>query len=195
MRANEAHGANKFVPPIALARIQMMKNIKYSLAFVALLPLLFPLNAWSVNPAARKTAKVKTNTDIALTRDNTLNGRLFDETGNPVGGMSVAIYSQGHMTAATVSDQAGSFSLVTNRGGVYELRAGNEVQIIRLWHHDTAPPSAESTIQLRVGEETVRGQRPIESLFCFQPWFLGLLIAAAIAIPIAVHDSDSRPAS
>ena len=138
---------------------------------------------------------IKTNVDIALTRDNLLNGRLVDETGKPVDGMRVSIYSQGHMTAATVSDQAGAFSLVTIRGGVYELHVGDQFQIVRLWRHDTAPPSAESTILFRVGQETVRGQRPIESLFCFQPWFLGVLIAAAIAIPIAVHDSDSRAGS
>ncbi len=173
----------------------MTKNIQYSLAFAALLPLLFPLNAWSANPAPHKAAAIKTTADIALTRDNALNGRLVDETGQPVVGTRVAIYSKGHMTAATVSDQAGAFSLVTNRGGVYELHTGDRFQIVRLWHYDAAPPSAESTILLRVGEETVRGQRPIECLFCFQPWFLGVLIAAAIAVPIAVHNSDSRAGS
>ncbi len=172
-----------------------MKNIQYSLAFAALLPLLFPLKARSANPAPSKAAVIKTNADIALTRDDALNGRLVDETGKPVDGMRVSIYSQDHMTAATVSDQVGAFSLVTNRGGVYELHVGDQFQIVRLWHHDTAPPSAESTILFRVEQETVRGQRPIESLFCFQPWFLGVLIAAAIAIPIAAHDSDSRAGS
>lgn len=172
-----------------------MKQIQYNLAFAALVPLLFPLNAWPADPAPRKAAAIKPNADIALTRDNSFSGRLVDDTGKPVGGMRVAIYSQDQMRAATVSNQTGAFSLITNRGGVYRLHVGNQFRIVRLWHHDTAPPHAESSILLQVGQETVRGQRPIESLFVFQPWFLGALIAAAIAIPIAVHDSESRPGS
>ncbi len=169
-----------------------MKNMQHTLVMVALLNLIFPLQAWAANPLPNKAAS-RVNTDIRLAQDNSLSGQIVDVTGKPASGMRVAIYAQGDLVAATFSDQQGAFSLTANRGGVYELRAGGQVQIVRLWRYAASPPSAKATIQLIVNAETVRGQRPIESLFCFQPWFLGVLVAAAIAIPIAVDNSnDSR---
>jgi hypothetical protein len=168
-----------------------MKNIQHSLVVVALLNLILPLKAWAGNPLPIQEAR-RANADIRLRQDNSLRGQLVDVTGQPISGISVAMYAQGNLVGTAVSDTQGSFSLVTHHGGVYELRAGDQVQIVRLWHHATSPPSAKSTLQLKINAETVRGQRPIESLFCFQPWFLGVVIAAAIAIPLAVDNSDSR---
>lgn len=167
-----------------------MKKTQRTLVAVALLNLVFPLNVWPANPLP---GPLRVSSDIALTQKRVLIGKLVDSIGAPVNSLNVSIHSQGKLIADTTTDEQGFFSMVASHGGVYELRAGDQVQIVRLWHHDAAPPHAESTLQLTVNTATVRGQRPIESLACFKPWFLGALLAAAIAIPLAVDNSDSRP--
>ena len=60
--------------------------------------------------------------------------------------------------------------------------------------YHTAPPAASQSLLLVKDGETIRGQQPIANLFT-SPLVIGLVLAAAIAIPIAVNNSSKSNSS
>jgi hypothetical protein len=59
----------------------------------------------------------------------------------------------------------------------------------RAWTHAAAPPAATDQLTVVDGPPLIRGQQPFSAVFT-NPLFIGLVIAAAIAIPIAVHNAQ-----
>jgi hypothetical protein len=68
------------------------------------------------------------------------------------------------------------------------LAAGGSVHLCRCWAAGTAPPAAQGEVLLVPIGLVERGQRPIGEILA-NPILIGLIIAAAIALPIAVHNS------
>jgi hypothetical protein len=141
--------------------------------------------------------------DAALGSGGLLVGRLLDAQGQSLPAAPVAILSDQQVIAETMTDANGAFAVAGLRGGVHQIQAGNTVQLYRLWAPGTEPPGAERFAQLVSGPDVVRGnwdghggihQRAIQ--FASNPFVIGGVIAAAIAIPIIVHaESDSSPHS
>jgi hypothetical protein len=85
-------------------------------------------------------------------------------------------------------------------GGVYELQTLASSDVCRVWAPRTAPPSAQDGVLLVTDDELARGQRG-----CFgeggalswlsNPWVLGGIVVAAIAIPLGVAAADDDDAS
>ncbi len=71
-------------------------------------------------------------------------------------------------------------------------------QIYRLWKRGTAPPDSPREALIVLGGATVRGQYGgiVHGLafWLTDPHVLGAVAAAAIAVPVAVHNSQ-RPSS
>jgi hypothetical protein len=88
----------------------------------------------------------------------------------------------------TTTDAEGHFQFTGVRAGVVRLGNDEAGLAVRCWTHGTAPPSAIKSVLLSPNEEILRGQRPIAD-FLSGPVLIGLIIAAAIAIPIAIHNS------
>ncbi|MDP6447041.1 MAG: carboxypeptidase-like regulatory domain-containing protein [Pirellulaceae bacterium] len=131
--------------------------------------------------------------DLALGEGGVLRGQVVAPTGVAVPQTAVTLSQQRRPVAQVTTDAQGRFELRGVRGGVYELTAGGQVGVYRCWAARTAPPSAKQHALLVAGD-VERGQQPISALVA-NPLVIGLVIAAAIAIPIVVNNSNNAPAS
>ena len=138
--------------------------------------------------------------DVALSKGGTLTGQLLDSQGAALASVKVSIRQLQREIASTLSDQDGYFSLSGLRGGTYQVVAGQAQGLFRLWAPNTAPPSARSKLLLVSSQQAVRGLYIQDSWdWMLEKWDgltmlgKGLVIggiATAIAVPIAVHNSD-----
>ena len=132
--------------------------------------------------------------DIALGKGGQLRGYVFDREGQPSDAFHLRVTRNERPAVEVVTDKNGRFHVDGMRGGMFQVAAGKQTYMCRGWAAGTAPPKARD--QLLVVPEGVveRGQRPIGDLFVSDPVMVGLIVAAAIAIPIAVYNSkDSSP--
>ena len=151
--------------------------------------------------------------DVALDAGGSLRGQVVDAQGNPLGRTPVAIRHLDREVAGTISDASGHFRVTGLRGGVYGIMVGQTEAVCRLWVPNTAPPSARPAALVVVGGEQVLAQggcdpcgcdpccpplRPCSRLKCWlaNPLVIAGIIAAAVAIPVAIHNcKDDEPVS
>ena len=126
--------------------------------------------------------------DVELMAGGLLAGQVIDAVGQPQMGQVIVVRQPGREPITAHSDQRGQFRLNGLRAGLCRIEYGETLVACRCWSPRTAPPAARQELLLTMGESIERGQRPIADLFC-GPVLIGLIIAAAIAIPIAVHNS------
>ena len=135
--------------------------------------------------------------DVELSQEGTLSGQVVSTSGVPMSGVQVEV--QLIRTAGTccaVTNERGEFSLPNFSTGVVSVRCQGGGRNVRLWSHGAAPPCASPTLQVCGEPDVVRGQQPLCNLFCSEPVLVGVLVAAAIAIPLALHRSgDDASAS
>ncbi|MEM9660324.1 MAG: hypothetical protein AAF961_18320, partial [Planctomycetota bacterium] len=108
------------------------------------------------------------------------------------------------------TDESGEFRATHLRSGVYRIRVGNQIQVCRVWQQGAAPPSANRGLLFVTNEQVVLGQQCGSPVGCgnavdcgtcrpglAHPLLFGGIVAAAIAIPVAIHnsDNDDPPAS
>ncbi len=158
---------------------------------------LFPTHCLRGNqpqrPIAGQEHHQRLSCDVQLAAGGKLVGQLVDEHGQVLPQQPVLVRQAGHFLAPVITDDQGRFQVLGVRGGTLELISGRTVQVCRAWTPGTAPPSANGQLLLVSSDPLARGQRPMGELFQ-DPLLIGLIIAAAIAIPIAVHNSkDDRP--
>jgi len=140
--------------------------------------------ARAAGPAMAKAVR-----DVALQSSGVLQGQILDTQGTPQGGVEVAAVQHGQALAVTRTDADGRFTMASLRGGVYELQTSTSSEVVRLWAPQTAPPAAQDGLLLVAGNDVVRTQGHGLG-FLANPWVLAGIVAAAIAIPLAVSDSD-----
>jgi hypothetical protein len=127
--------------------------------------------------------------DVALNGRGRLAGQLVDASGAALPGQTVAIQPvSGGEPFMTTSDANGRFALEAVRGGTYQVRTANAVVVCRCWTPGAAPPGASDQVLLVSGNTVQRGQYPAGEMLT--PMIIGALIAAAIAIPILIHNSQ-----
>jgi hypothetical protein len=146
--------------------------------------------------------------DVALQTSGVLQGQVLDTQGTPQAGMQVALTQQGKPVAMTQTSQDGRFQMAELKAGVYEIQTPMGVNVCRLWAPQTAPPSAQDGVLVVAGDDVVRGGGACGKGaggkggilggggggalgFLANPWVLGGLVAAAIAIPLAIDDDAS----
>lgn len=151
-------------------------------------------------PLGAGAANVGTDTPSTIYRDvrlkgprQQLSGTVLDETGQPRSGADITVSRAQRVVVRGRTDTKGRFRITGLSGGMYHLTVGEQVVAVRAWTDGAAPPIAQDELNVtpNVDPLVVRGQRPFCELFGPEPLLLGVLIAAAIAIPIAVHDSGS----
>ena len=149
--------------------------------------------------AARSVIK-----DVALGPDGTLRGTVVGANGNRSSNIPIQFHRSGQLVAQAVTDADGNFVASKLTGGVYTVQTPGNVESFRVWTNETAPPSALNNLNIS-GGEIVRGQydaAPCADDQCYgyghgrrgilgNPWLIGLGVAAAIAIPLALNDSGS----
>lgn len=155
-----------------------------------------------VAPArAREWAPLPMNVvrDVELGDGGLLVGRIVDANGQPVAAMEVTITSGETPLASTRTDAEGVFAVANLRGGVHAITTSENVQVCRLWAPGTAPPQAPQSIELVSKSNVTRGQygpppgnRFVRKakVWATNPWIVGGVVAAAIAIPVALSDND-----
>jgi hypothetical protein len=178
--------------------MQLLRGSR-ALGVLACAGLLLPPTVAEAGPPVVSAARVNSALsieDIALGDGQAFHGMVLSENGQPLAGEEVVVSQLGREVARTTSDESGHFAIQNLRGGLHLVRAGQGEGLYRFWTTGTAPPSARAKATL-VDRVTVRGQRPFKHLFHSRAFILGVVIAAAIAIPIAVHDSrnDDRSGS
>jgi hypothetical protein len=119
-----------------------------------------------------------------------LTGRVLDGDGQPAvnSKLSLAVHRTGEQIEVAV-DREGRFVVSGLAGGVYQLKTKYGSSVCRCWAPGTAPPQAKNELLVVADERIERGQRPLADALFSTPTLLILMIAAAIIIPIAVHNS------
>lgn len=154
--------------------------------------------------------------DVTLRNGGVLVGRLLLGDGVPRAGRLVSVLSNNKEIAQAITDQRGVFTVRGLRGGVYQIHSGASFQLVRLWAPRTAPPAATDALTLSVVEgQVVRGQcgpgtccppsgappcgsyappscgGGLQAFLC-NPWVIAGVVAAAIAIPVALHNNSDN---
>lgn len=127
--------------------------------------------------------------DVALSREGVLEGVVVNGSGATVAGTDVSIMQENKEVAHAKTAKDGRFTVPGMRGGVYRISSGSGSGTFRLWSQDAAPPVARQLAMVVADANVVRGQMPLNKLFTTQAFVITTIVAAAIAIPLAIHNS------
>ncbi|MCR9198662.1 MAG: carboxypeptidase-like regulatory domain-containing protein [Planctomycetaceae bacterium] len=152
--------------------------------------------------AVEQTERVSLS-NIELTTAGTLQGLLVTADGRPIAGESVRIHAQSDLKSVqhqVTTDRNGRFQVSGLRTGTLVVSVQDKSYACRVWSAGIAPPNAVKTAAFVTGERVVRGQDGrrfgimdrIYSLSTRQKVCLGLIVAAAVAIPIALDDDNDN---
>jgi hypothetical protein len=147
------------------------------------------------SPAASATRAV--TADVALASDGSLRGQAVNAQGKPAPLIRVALRQDDRDVATTTTDRDGRFRLPGLRAGTYQLMAGQATVTYRLWQGKMAPPSATPAALVVVDGDQVLAQQGPLGYWLTNPWVVAAIVAAAVAIPVAIHNhqaDDGPPA-
>jgi len=161
-----------------------------TLVGLSLLGMLVPA-PWISVARALPTARV-TPIDVGLQPGGRLLGQAVDAQGRPLAGKQVSILQGGRQVVATTTDPEGRFFVKGFRGGTYEIAVGEARGIFLLWVAGTAPPSAAQRALVVAGGGPVRGQGGPIGFWLSKPWVLAGAVAAAVAVPVAIHNHQVK---
>jgi hypothetical protein len=138
--------------------------------------------------------------DVRLDRQGLFHGIVVDGQGQTVPATQVKLervnQQQEAVTAPSIAttDARGGFVFRELSAGTYRLETSSGIFVCRIWTHKAAPPAAASSLLVVNDAQIERGQRPMQEIFRSDPLLMAAIVAAAIAIPIAVHKSqDDSP--
>lgn len=150
---------------------------------------LVPIELRAAEAVPGSTAAIPTVRDVALGKDGRMTGQLVDAQGQGRANQVVLIQRPGSEPQRFQTDRAGRFTITGLSGGTYHVATADAAAICRCWSVHTAPPAAQRELLLVSGDGIQRGQHPFGEMLFSAPVLIALVIAAAIAIPIAVHNS------
>ncbi|MCL4207671.1 MAG: carboxypeptidase regulatory-like domain-containing protein [Pirellulaceae bacterium] len=163
---------------------------KMLLAWLAVSGWLLPITPARADSPPVASASRPVIHDVRLDSRGSLQGRMIDLDGQPAPQESLELLRNGQIVAQTVSGADGQFEFAQVPAGVYQIRFGSYMVVCRVWTEGAAPPAAKGQLTVLSSPPLVRGQQPASEIFR-NPLFIGLIVAAAIAIPVAVHNSRS----
>jgi hypothetical protein len=174
--------------------LRIFRGLAVAMAAVNLL--LPQLSLQAASPAATPSSTTGIPVDVGLDTNGRLTGQVLDGQGRPLANEPVAIQSiNGPMKLQTTTDAQGRFLVDSISAGTFQILSRNGCTICRCWTSKAAPPSAQKEVLVVSGNPVERGQKPISEFFYSTPVLFGLIVAAAIAIPIAIHNSKDDSAS
>lgn len=153
-------------------------------------------------PLAWGATGVNAAVDISLHNSAFVVGQLVSAEGKPVAGAEVRMTLADGRTATTQTDVQGGFAFRGATGAAY-LTAYNAEQVVRVWDAKTAPPKAALAVLMVQHNEVARGQHyagqdannfiNTSKRLMANPLFVAGAVATAVAIPVAIHNSDDDP--
>jgi len=163
-------------------------------AIVAGLNLAVPQAMIFAAEAPAKAPVKQTIKDVKLTSAGELTGRVVTAEGKAVDGASVTIAQNGKPVTKAVSTASGEFKVAGMKTGVYQVSAGQQVQYVRTWPQDVAPPSAVPQATIVQGP-VVRGQDEFDYLETDEI-IIGVTAATALGLAIGAlvvaNDNDNN---
>jgi hypothetical protein len=136
--------------------------------------------------------------DIRLDDQGSLHGVVVNAQGQTQPKTRITLVDlQRGKRRANATSRDGKFVFQRLAGGTYHLKTAHGVCHCRVWTAAAAPPTAKAQILIVDDALVQRGQRPVRELFTSDPLLMAVVVAAAVAIPIAVHQSrdDDAPGS
>ncbi len=138
--------------------------------------------------------------DVRLHGQDVFIGQVVTRDYVPLEGQTVTLINADRALAAAKTDARGYFAFRGLENGVYQLAVLDQRMAYRVWTAQTAPPAAHPGALIVVENDVVRGQQEasghVLKAALNNPFIVGGVIAAAIAVPIAVHNArDEEPAS
>lgn len=136
--------------------------------------------------------------DAVLSKSGALHGRVYNAQGKPQSGLDVLVVASRGEAVRSRTNERGEFAVGGLKGGVYTIAAGHGVRTVRAWADGTAPRAAERQVMIVSDPRVVLGQYEPGTLGHFfqeakytlsNPLIVGGIIAAAVAIPVAIHNS------
>lgn len=127
--------------------------------------------------------------DVELMPGGVIAGQVVDAALQPLAGQAIVVQQSDQEPINTRSDENGQFRLAGLSAGLCRIQYGESMVACRCWSPRTAPPAATNQLLLVTDDLVERGQRCIGDLLS-GPVLIGLIIAAAVVIPIAVHNSQ-----
>jgi hypothetical protein len=173
--------------------LQSVARIGAALAWIGMLLPAAALDA--APPPTSRPATPPTIVDLELAADGSLHGVVINAHGVPLSRMAVVVRRGGQELWRGETDALGRFAVAGLRGGNYQLQAGGAMRHVRAWTARTAPPIASRVAVIRLADDVVRGQRPLGEALTSDGVVLVGIVGAMIAIPIAVHQANSRSPS
>ncbi len=166
------------------------------LAWLAILGMVAP--AGVLCGAERPLSSAAMASDVALSPDGTLRGQVLSPQGQGLAGVHVSVSAGTRDLGSTVTGTDGRFEVRGLKGGVLLLTAGATQTIVRAWTATAAPPAARSGVLVVAGQSQTLGQSWSGfKKVATNPWVIAGVVAAAVAIPVAIHNSndDDGPSS
>lgn len=148
-------------------------------------------------PGQPRRHKPVTISDVELDAGGFIRGLVVNAQGVPIRNAEVLLWKANNQMARGASDGVGRFRLGPVSGGTYAIRSSGQTSWVRAWRGGTAPPATGDTVLVVVGDDLVRGQMPLEDFFTSDAFVITALVAAAIAVPIVIHNRSRHksPAS
>ena len=163
---------------------------------LACLGMILPASVLEAAPlAGRASPRRPVLSDVELDAKGTLRAIVINAQGIPVAGTPIVVYQGSREVGRTSTDAMGWFSIRGLRGGTCQVTVGRHAVRLRTWAARTAPPKTKRAALIVVGDGVVRGQRPLGEFLCSDCVLVTALVAAMIAVPIAVYNSDGKPSS
>jgi hypothetical protein len=172
------------------------KNIwGFGIVWLAIVGMLLPVPV--VSAAGRPPVPAAVAGDVMLSVDGVLRGQVLSPQGRGMVGVRVAFSDGARELGSTVTGVDGRFEVRGLKGGVVTLAAGTAKSTYRVWTAKAAPPAAQKGVLLVPGQSQTLGQSwDGFKKVCTNPWVIAGIVAAAVAIPVAIHNSnDDGPAS
>ena len=124
---------------------------------------------------------------VKLAADQTLQGIVRDNEGKPAAKTPVVLGVHGKPIAKVMSDEGGRFRFGPLKPGEYQIATKDAAAMLAVYSLKDKT-KAEPKLEVSKAAMIARGQSP--SSILSNPWFVGLTVAAAIAIPAAIVLSD-----
>ena len=138
--------------------------------------------------------------DVALNSKGELHGQLVSPSGKPESSAEVKLHSSSDKKKPATkvkTDKDGRFIIRGLRRGPCMLTVNDQSYAFRVWPEKQAPPKSIRTVALVAANVEVRGQyedagasNSIWGMSTGAKLAVGVVIATAIAVPVALSDDD-----
>ena len=161
--------------------------LEWTLALVAAFGMCVPTTVMAATPAPSQVV------DVALLDGGVLIGQVVDAGGASQAAVPVSLQYQGKSVATPKTNKEGYFSLKGVKAGVYQIATKEGHGVYRLWAPGTAPPTAHKGAMIVTGDEVTRAQFGGSGMLAFlaNPWVIAGVVATAVAVPVAIHNSNN----